>query len=141
MTETIDPSYAGEGIYRENILDHYKNPRNSGVLINPTFSFKEFNPLCGDEITFYVKLNGEKTIENLSFLGKGCAISQSSASMLAETIIGKTLDEAKKIQREDILEMLSIPIGPVRIKCAMLGLVALKKGINLFEKTKSDFYG
>lgn len=133
MSENLDLSYAGEGIYRENILDHYKNPRNTGTVERPTFSHKEFNPLCGDEITFYVKVNGT-SIEDARFVGRGCAISQASASMLSETLKGKSLEDIKNLEREHILELLSIPIGPVRIKCAMLGLVTLKNGVHLYEK-------
>ena len=133
MNENLDPTFAGEGIYREFILDHYKNPRNSGVLINPTFSHKEFNPLCGDEITFYVKLDHD-SIQSVSFQGKGCAISQATASLLSQTLEGKTLSEIKSFQREEVLEILGIPIGPVRVKCAMLSLVTLKNGISKYEK-------
>lgn len=133
MTETIDPSYAGEGIYREFILDHYKNPRNTGTLPNASFSHKEFNPVCGDHITFTARVSDE-TIQEARFQGHGCAISQAAASLLSETLKGKTLEEIKTLQREHMLELLSIPIGPVRTKCAMLGLVALKKGIEEYEK-------
>lgn len=133
MNEIGDPSYAGEGIYREHILDHYKNPRNTGSLQNPTFMQREFNPVCGDEITLSVALR-ESILSDCRFRGKGCAISQAAASMLSETIKGKTLQEIKSLQREHIVEMLSIPIGPVRIKCAMLCLVALKNGIQKYEE-------
>jgi len=133
MTETVDPSYAGDGIYRENILDHYKNPRNSKPLEESTITHKELNPLCGDEIEFQIKLESGKIVD-VGFTGKGCAISQASASMLSEVLKGKELKDVKKLEREDMLKMLSIPIGPVRTKCAMLGLVALKNGINEFEK-------
>ena len=133
MTETLDPAYAGEGIYREHILDHYKSPRNAGALENPAFVHREFNPLCGDEITFSVRLDG-KRIGEARFLGRGCAISQAAASMLSETLPGRSLEEIKALQRDHVLELLGIPLGPVRIKCAVLGLVALKNGIALYEK-------
>ena len=136
MAENLDPGFAGEGIYREFILDHYKNPRNSGALKNATFSHREFNPLCGDEITFHVKLNGAQSVDDVRFQGRGCAISQATTSLLSETLQGKNLEEIKSLQREHILEMLGIPIGPVRIKCAMLGLLALKNGIAQYERSK-----
>ncbi len=133
MTENIDPNYAGEGIYRENILDHYQNPRNLGRIENPHINHKEFNPLCGDEIEIFLKLNSTKVVE-VKFQGRGCAISQSAASMLTESLYGKTLEEIKNLTRDDIVEMLSIPIGPVRVKCAMLSLDTLKNGILIYEK-------
>jgi nitrogen fixation NifU-like protein len=133
MNRTAD--YAGEGIYREFILDHYKNPRNSGSLKNPTFSHREFNPLCGDDITFYVRTRGS-AIEDIKFRGTGCAISQASASMLSERLKGRSLEEAMSMTRKDILDMIGISLGPARIKCAMLGLAALKKGIEKFREEK-----
>lgn len=133
MNETIDRSYVGEGIYREFIIDHYKNPRNAGGLENATFQHRELNPLCGDELTFFVHLQDGK-IADVRFQGKGCAISQASASILSETVKDKTIEEVKAMQREQMLELLGIPVGPVRVKCAMLGLVTLKNGIHQYEQ-------
>lgn len=130
--ENLDPSYVGEGMYRENILDHYKNPHNHGEIENPDIKFTENNPLCGDVITVNLKLNDSK-VEDVKFRGRGCAISQSAVSMLTDEIKGKTLKEVKNFQREDIVNMLGIEIGVVRTKCATLGLVAVKNGINEFE--------
>ena len=130
--ENLDPNFAGEGIYRENILDHYKNPHNHGEIKNPDIKFTENNPLCGDVITVNIKLNGSK-VEDVKFRGIGCAISQSAASMLTDEIRGKTLKEVKNLQREDIVNMLGIDIGVVRTKCATLGLAAIKNGIKEFE--------
>lgn len=118
-------------IYRENILDHYKNPQNFGRLQNPDASYEEGNPLCGDMIGMEVKLithNSElRTIAEIKFWGEGCAISQASASMLTEEVKGKSPEEIKKIGREEILKMLGIELSPVRIKCALLPLEVLQK--------------
>ena len=117
-----------DDFYRENILDHYRNPRNAGKLEDATHSHEEDNPLCGDVIRIDLHVNNEDVIDRVAFSGKGCAISQASASMLTEMIEGKTLDEAKKINKDDILEALGIEIGPVRMKCALLSLKVLKAG-------------
>lgn len=130
--ENLDPTYVGEGMYRENILDHYKNPHNHGEIKNPDIKFTENNPLCGDVITINLKLNDHK-VGDVKFRGRGCAISQAATSMLTDEIIGKTLEEVKNIKRENIVRMLGIQIGVVRTKCATLGLVAIKNGINEFE--------
>ncbi len=118
-----------DDFYRENILDHYRNPRNKGSLESPTHSHEEDNPLCGDVIRIDLHVNGEDVIDQVRFDGHGCAISQASASMLTEMVQGKTLEEAKKLSKEDILEALGIEIGPVRLKCALLSLKVLKAGV------------
>jgi nitrogen fixation NifU-like protein len=117
-----------DDFYRENILDHFRNPRNAGTLENATHSHEEDNPLCGDVIRIDLHVNEDNVIDEVAFKGKGCAISQASASMLTEMIQGKTLEEAKQIGKEDILEALGIEIGPVRMKCALLSLKVLKAG-------------
>jgi nitrogen fixation NifU-like protein len=117
-----------DDFYRENILDHYRHPRNAGTLEDPTHSHEENNPLCGDVIRIELHVNENNIIDQVAFQGKGCAISQASASMLTELIKGKTLDEAKQIGKEEILEALGIEIGPVRMKCALLSLKVLKVG-------------
>jgi nitrogen fixation NifU-like protein len=117
-----------DDFYRENILDHYRQPRNTGTLDNATHSHEENNPLCGDVIRMDLHVNEDDVIEDVAFSGKGCAISQASASMLTEMIQGKTLTEAKQIGKEEILEALGIEIGPVRMKCALLSLKVLKAG-------------
>ena len=131
--ESLDPDFVGEGMYRENILDHYKHPHNQGTIKDAEINHTENNPLCGDVITISLKLKNNK-IEDVRFIGRGCAISQAAASMLTDEIKGKTLKEAKNLQREDIVAMLGIEIGVVRTKCATLGLVAIKEGIKDFEK-------
>ena len=114
-----------DDLYRDYILDHYKNPRNYGELPEATNRFSDSNPLCGDELTFALKVAGDR-IEDVRFTGKGCAISQASASMLSEQVKGRTLDEVKKLGQKDVLENLGIAISPARIKCAMLSLKTLK---------------
>jgi nitrogen fixation NifU-like protein len=118
-----------EDFYRENILDHYRNPRNKGQLEDPTHTHEEDNPLCGDVIQIDLHVNDGDVIEQVRFDGHGCAISQASASMLTELIQDKTLEEAKELSKEDILEALGIEIGPVRLKCALLSLKVLKAGV------------
>jgi nitrogen fixation NifU-like protein len=116
-------------IYREIILDYYRNPRNFGKIESPDIALRESNPLCGDEIEIQVKFDGDK-VKDIKFNGKGCAISQASASMLTEMVMGKSLEEMKKVGKEDILESLGLPnLGPARIKCALLSLKTLKLGV------------
>jgi nitrogen fixation protein NifU and related proteins len=117
-----------DDFYRELILDHYKNPRNKGTLDPYDFSYEDDNPLCGDRIRIDLRVDGDNRVTDVAFTGRGCAISQASASLLTEEIRGKTLDEIKQISKEDILEMLGIELGPVRLKCALLSLKVLKAG-------------
>jgi nitrogen fixation NifU-like protein len=118
-----------DDLYRENILDHYRHPRNKGRLQHPTHTHEEHNPVCGDVVRIDLHVNEEDVIEEVRFDGEGCAISQASASMLTEMVEGKTLEEAKELSKQDILEALGIDIGPVRLKCALLSLKVLKAGI------------
>ena len=118
-----------EDLYRENILDHYQNPRHYGTLEDPDISYQDDNPLCGDVIRIDLKVDEEERITDVAFSGEGCAISQASASMLTQEILGKTLDEVKALGKEDVLEMLGIELGPVRLKCALLSLKVLKAGV------------
>jgi len=117
-----------DDMYREVILDHYKNPRNKGTLEPHDFSYEDENPLCGDKLRIDVRLDAEQRIKEVAFSGRGCAISQASASMLTEAIIGKTVDVVKQMSKDDILDMLGIELGPVRLKCALLSLKVLKAG-------------
>jgi nitrogen fixation NifU-like protein len=114
-----------DDMYRDYILDHYKNPRNAGELKDATHHYHDSNPLCGDEMTMYLRI-GDGHVDDVSFVGKGCAISQASASILTEEVKGKTLEEVKAIDRDHVLANLGIPISPARVKCALLGLKALK---------------
>jgi nitrogen fixation NifU-like protein len=118
-----------DDFYKENILDHYRNPRNTGTLDQPTHSHEEHNPLCGDIVRIDLHVNEDNIIDQVAFSGRGCAISQASASMLTEMLQGKTVEEARAIDKDDILDMLGIEIGPVRIKCALLSLKVLKAGL------------
>lgn len=115
-----------DDFYREFILDHYKNPHNFGELPDATHRYHDTNPLCGDEITMYLKIGADERVEDVKFSGKGCAISQASASILTDEVKGKTLDELKAIDRDHVLENLGITLSPARIKCALLSLKALK---------------
>ncbi len=117
-----------DDMYREVILDHYKNPRNFGTLDPADISYEDDNPLCGDKIRIDLRLDENNRIKEVAFSGHGCAISQASASMLTEEILGKTLDEVKQFGKEQILELLGIELGPVRLKCALLSLKVLKAG-------------
>ena len=131
--EKIDPNYMGDGIYKENIIDHYKNPRNKGKLENPDIKHRELNPLCGDQIEITIKLNDD-SIAEIKFDGHGCAISQSSASMLTEKVKNLSLEDVNNISKDDVVDMLSIPISPVRLKCAILCLDTLKNSILIYKK-------
>ena len=107
-----------EDLYRDNIIDHYQNPRNYGTLEHPDISYEDSNPVCGDEIRMDLKIQNGRVID-ARFQGHGCSISQASASMLTEEIIGKTLEEVRQIDKQYLLDMLGIPLGPVRLKCAL----------------------
>ena len=134
MRDNMDPNWLGEDdIYRDNILDHFKEPRNFGEIKDPSFAHTGLNPVCGDTIRLFVKLKNEK-ITDAKFKGKGCAISIASASMLTEHIIGKSLDEVKNMQKEELLELLGVKLGIVRIKCGLLSLNTLLKGIEVMEE-------
>ena len=118
-----------DDIYREIILDHYRNPRNKGKLTDADVSIHDSNPLCGDEIDIHLKVE-EGKIKNIKFEGRGCAISQASASMLTEMVIEKPLSTVKEIAKDDVLENIGLMnLGPARIKCALLSLKVLKMGM------------
>lgn len=117
-----------DDLYRENILEHYKHPRNKGTLEHPDITYEDANPLCGDQIRMDLNVKDGKIAE-VRFSGHGCSISQAAASMLCEAIEGKTLEEVKSIGRDDVLEMLGIELGPVRLKCGLLALKTLKAGV------------
>ena len=118
-----------DDIYREIILDHYRNPRNKGKLPDADISTHDSNPLCGDEIDIHMKIFGDK-ITDVKFEGRGCAISQASASMLTEMVINKPLTNVKDIAKNDILENIGLTnLGPARVKCALLALKVMKLGM------------
>lgn len=119
-----------DDLYREYILEHYKYPHNSGTLEAPTISHEEHNPLCGDQIRIDLLIEDE-VIKDIRFSGRGCAISQASASILTDEIKGKSVAEAKAFSKEALLDLIGIPLGknPVRLKCALLSLKTLKAGL------------
>ena len=115
-----------DDFYKEYILDHYRNPRNFGHLDPPTASAEDMNPLCGDKIRVELLVGDDGRVSDVRFSGKGCAISQASASMLTETLKGKTLEEVAQLSHDVVLENVGIGISPTRMKCAMLGLKVAK---------------
>ncbi len=117
-----------DDFYREVIIDRYQNPHFKGELDPHDITFEDSNPLCGDEIRIDVVLNGDERVTDARFSGRGCAISQASADLLLESIQGKTIDEIKELAKEDVLDLLGIELGPVRLKCALLPLKVLKAG-------------
>ena len=113
-------------MYQEIILQHYRSPANFGAMPNADLTGEESNPLCGDRITLQVKLDAARSaVEDVKFSGDGCAISVASASLLTQRIKGKSLDEVRRLTREDILQLVGIPLSPVRVKCALTGFSAL----------------
>lgn len=117
-----------DALYREAIIDHYKHPRRKGHLEEPDIHYHDHNPFCGDELTIELKIEDNKVVD-AAFDGRGCAISQATASMIMEEIVGQSVDTIKEWDKEYILDMLGIEIGPVRLKCALLSLKVLKAGI------------
>ena len=117
-----------DDMYREIILEHYKNPRRRGTLDPADISYEDDNPLCGDRIRIDLQIDAEERIIDAAFSGQGCAISQASASMLMEEIVGKSLSDVKTLSKDYILDLLGIELGPVRLKCALLSLKVLKVG-------------
>ena len=123
-------------LYREIVLDHYKNPRGHGVIDPADAQAEGQNPLCGDEVSIYVAFAADgETIEEVKFSGRGCAISQAATSMLTEMVKGKTVAQAAALQKDDLLEEMPIPLTPVRLKCAMLGLTTLKVALHKAKGT------
>ncbi len=130
---------AFDEMYQEVILDHYKNPRGHGVIEGADAEAEGQNPLCGDEVAIYVQFAPDKeTIEDVKFRGRGCAISQAATSMLTEMVKGKTATEVAAMPREDIQEELGIPLSPVRLKCALLGLKVLKAGLYGIDRAQDE---
>jgi nitrogen fixation NifU-like protein len=117
-----------DDLYRELIIDRYKNPQFRGELDPNDITFEDDNPLCGDHIRVDLRLDGNQMVTEAAFSGEGCSISQASADLLVESIIGKPLAEVKQLTKDDVLDMLGIDLGPVRLKCALLSLKVLKAG-------------
>src|ERR671936_1047818 len=123
-------------LYREVILDHYKNPRGHGVIEDADAEAEGFNPLCGDEVSIYVSFaeDGE-TIDDVKFSGRGCAISQAATSMLVDMVKGRTATEVATLDKDELLDEIGIQLTPVRLKCAMLGLTTLKVALHKAKGT------
>ena len=118
-----------DDLYREVIIEHYKNPSYRGHLDPHDIQFADNNPLCGDHIEITLRTDDQGNVTDARFNGHGCAISQASADLLMESIIGKSVEDVKNLNRQDILDMLGIDLGPVRLKCALLSLKVLKAGV------------
>ena len=123
-------------LYREVILDHYKNPRGHGLLEDADAEAEGQNPLCGDEVSIFVSFGEDgETIDEVKFSGRGCAISQAATSMLTELVRGRSAQEVAALPREELLDEIGIPLTPVRLKCALLGLSTLKLALHKAKGT------
>jgi len=127
-----------DDLYREIIIDRYKDPLYRGELDPNDITFEDDNPLCGDHIRIDIRLNGDNKVEEAVFNGHGCAISQASADLLLESIQGKSLEEVKALSKDDVLDLLGIELGPVRLKCALLSLKVLKAGVYGLGEASDD---
>ena len=125
-----------DDMYREIILDHYKNPRGHGVIEDADASAEGMNPLCGDEVSIYVAFDEDgETIDDVKFSGRGCAISQAATSMLVEMVRGRTAEEIATLPKDELLDEIGIPLTPIRLKCAILGLTTLKLALHKAKGT------
>ena len=123
-------------LYREVILDHYKNPRGHGLMEDADAEAEGQNPLCGDEVSIYVAFGEDgDTIDEVKFSGRGCAISQAATSMLTELVQGRSAQEVATLPRDELLDEIGIPLTPVRLKCALLGLSTLKLALHKAKGT------
>jgi nitrogen fixation NifU-like protein len=127
-----------DDLYRELIIDRYKNPQYRGTLEPHDITFEDDNPLCGDHIRIDLRVDDQGQVVDATFDGHGCAISQASADLLVESVVGKTLDEVKALSKEDLLGLLGLELGPVRIKCALLPLKVLKAGVYGLGEASDD---
>lgn len=121
-------------MYQEELMDHYHHPRYRGVLSISDIDSGQHNPSCGDSVTIQAKVQ-DGIIAEIAFEGKGCVISQATASMLAEYALGKSLDHMRQFSTDELLALIKIPLGPTRLKCALLSLHALKNGIEQYLKS------
>lgn len=117
-----------DDLYRQEIIKRYKNPNNRGELNPHDYSYQDSNPLCGDELKIDLIIDENEIVKDAKFSGHGCAISQASVDMLLDEIIGKPLTAIRDFSKEDMLDLLGVEVGPVRLKCALLGLKVLKAG-------------
>ena len=127
-----------DDLYREIIIDHYKNPRHKGRLDKSDFSFEDENPLCGDHLQIELRVDENQNVMDAKFDGNGCAISISTADLLIDSIIGKSVEELKELKKQDILDLLGIKLIPVRLKCALLSLKVLKAAIYELKVASDD---
>jgi nitrogen fixation NifU-like protein len=127
-----------DDLYREIIIERYKAPQFRGRLDPHDIHFEDDNPLCGDHIEVTLRVGEDKRVTEAAFDGKGCAISQASADLLMEAVIGKTLDEIKQLNKDFLLNLLGIELGPVRLKCALLSLKVLKAGVYGLGEASDD---
>lgn len=118
-----------DDLYRELIIDRYQNPRFQGVLDPHTHSYEDDNPVCGDHIRIDLRVDDKDIVTEAKFSGEGCSISQASADLLMEKVTGMPIEEVRKVNKQDILDLLGIELGPVRLKCALLSLKVLKGGV------------
>lgn len=118
-----------DDLYRQVIIDRYKNPHKRGQLDPHDYSYQDDNPLCGDVIRIDLRVDDSDTITEAAFSGEGCAISQASADLLTESLEGKSLEQVKEMSKQDVLDLLGIELGPVRLKCALLSLKVVKAGV------------
>ena len=129
-----DPAF--ENLYREVILDHYKNPRGHGVIEDADAEAEGENPLCGDEVSIYVTFGEDgETIDDVKFSGRGCAISQAATSMLMEMTKGRTAQQVAALDKDELLAEIGVPLSPIRLKCAILGLTTLKVALHKAKGT------
>ena len=130
-----------DDLYRDLIIDHYKNPQYRGHLDPHDIHFEDDNPLCGDHIEITLRVDSSGKVTDGRFDGKGCAISQASADLLIESIIGKQIEVVKQLTKQDVLDLLGIELGPVRLKCALLSLKVLKAGVYGLGVASDDLIG
>jgi nitrogen fixation protein NifU and related proteins len=127
-----------DDLYREIIVERYKEPLFRGILDPHDITFEDENPLCGDQIRIDLRIDAEDKVTEAAFSGHGCAISQASADLLLESVIGKSLDDIRKLTKQDVLDNLGIDLGPVRLKCALLSLKVLKAGVYGLGEASDD---
>jgi nitrogen fixation NifU-like protein len=127
-----------DDLYREIIIDHYKNPQHKGKMDKSDFRFEDENPLCGDYLLIELMVDENQNVLDAKFDGHGCAISISAADLLLDSIIGKSIEEIKKLKKQDILDLLGIELSPVRLKCALLSLKVLKAAVYELKEADDD---
>jgi len=127
-----------DDLYREIIIDHYKNPHHKGRLDISDLSFEDENPLCGDHLQIELRVDENQNVMDAKFDGHGCAISISAADLLIDSIIGKSVEDIKKLEKQDVLDLLGIKLSPVRLKCALLSLKVLKAAVYELQEVNDD---